>query len=172
MKGMKDVKKLSVVAPLALILTVALLAGQSVSAAGNHSSSKGKKSASSKSKAGSKGKGKSTTAKRGKGKGGRNVASSTGGRNSRRGRSRAAYLARVRAVQAHDSALRNIAASNILNDNAAGEDPGCPPRRSGRSGRALRHCCGNGSEQRAESWLSSISEWRSLRPSNHVRQSS
>ncbi len=120
---MKDVKKLPVVAPLALILTVALLAGQSVSAAGHHSSSKGKKSASSKSKAGSKGKGKSTTAKRGKGKGGRNVASSTGGRNSRRGRSRAAYLARVRAVQAHDSALRNIAASNILNDNAAGEDP-------------------------------------------------
>jgi len=120
---MKDVKKLPVVAPLALILTIALLAGQSVSAAGNHSSSKGKKSASSKSKAGSKGKGKSTTATRGKGKGGRNVARSTGGRNSRRGRSRAAYLARVRAVQAHDAALRNIAASNIQNDNAAGEDP-------------------------------------------------
>jgi membrane carboxypeptidase/penicillin-binding protein len=121
---MKHVKKLPVVAPLALILTVALLYGQSVSAASNLSSSKGKKTASSKSKAGSKGKrGKSTTAKRGKGKGGGNVARATGGRNSRRGRSRAIYLARVRAIQAHDAALRNIAASNILNDNAAGEDP-------------------------------------------------
>jgi penicillin-binding protein 2 len=123
---MKDVKKLPVVAPLALILTlltIGLFPGQSVSAASSHRSSKGKKSASSKSKSGSKGKHGKSTAKHGKGKGGHSTAHSTSGGNSRRGRSRAVYLARARAVQAHDSALRNIAASNIQNDNAAGEDP-------------------------------------------------
>jgi len=42
---------------------------------------------------------------------------------SSRRRSRARYLARLRALQAHDSALRNIAASNIQNDDTRGEDP-------------------------------------------------
>ncbi|MGE0129175.1 MAG: penicillin-binding transpeptidase domain-containing protein [Blastocatellales bacterium] len=44
-------------------------------------------------------------------------------RSSRRRRSRARYLARLRAIRARDSALRNIAASNILKDNTDGEDP-------------------------------------------------
>ncbi|MGH9767328.1 MAG: penicillin-binding transpeptidase domain-containing protein [Blastocatellia bacterium] len=44
-------------------------------------------------------------------------------RSKGRRRSRARYLARLRALQARDSALRNIAASNILNDDTAGEDP-------------------------------------------------
>ena len=43
--------------------------------------------------------------------------------SSSRRRSRARYLARLRALQAHDSALRNIAASNIQNDDTRGEDP-------------------------------------------------
>src|SRR4029453_3145806 len=41
----------------------------------------------------------------------------------RQSRARAIYLARLRAVQARDSALRNIAASNIIKDNSTGEDP-------------------------------------------------
>ena len=43
--------------------------------------------------------------------------------SSRRSRSRARYLARLRAIRARDSALRNIAASNILKDDVSGEDP-------------------------------------------------
>ncbi len=39
-----------------------------------------------------------------------------------RRRSRARYLARLRAIRARDSALRNIAASNIEKDNTTGED--------------------------------------------------
>jgi len=38
-------------------------------------------------------------------------------------RARARYLARLRVIQARDAALRNIAASNILKDDAMGEDP-------------------------------------------------
>src|SRR4029453_5200359 len=41
----------------------------------------------------------------------------------RQSRARAIYLARLRAVQARDSALRNIAATNIIKDNSTGEDP-------------------------------------------------
>ncbi|MGH9937248.1 MAG: penicillin-binding transpeptidase domain-containing protein, partial [Blastocatellia bacterium] len=44
-------------------------------------------------------------------------------RSSGRRRARGRYLARLRAIQARDSALRNIAASNILRDDATGEDP-------------------------------------------------
>lgn len=44
-------------------------------------------------------------------------------RSSRGRRARARYLARLRAIRARDAALRNIAASNILKDNTAGEDP-------------------------------------------------
>ena len=44
-------------------------------------------------------------------------------RSSSRRRGSGRYLARLRAIQAHDSALRNIAASNILKDETAGEDP-------------------------------------------------
>lgn len=43
-------------------------------------------------------------------------------KSTRRSRSRAIYLARMRALRARDSALRNIAAANIEKDNAAGED--------------------------------------------------
>jgi penicillin-binding protein 2 len=43
-------------------------------------------------------------------------------RESRRRRSRAIYLARMRAVRARDEALRNIAAGNISNDRSTGED--------------------------------------------------
>jgi membrane peptidoglycan carboxypeptidase len=43
--------------------------------------------------------------------------------SSSRRRSRARYLARLRVLQARDSALRNIAAGNILNDDTSGEDP-------------------------------------------------
>src|SRR5262249_2351912 len=43
--------------------------------------------------------------------------------SSSRRRARAHYLARLRAIQARDSALRNIAAGNILKDDATGEDP-------------------------------------------------
>jgi cell division protein FtsI/penicillin-binding protein 2 len=43
--------------------------------------------------------------------------------SSSRRRVRARYLARLRAIQAHDSALRNIAVGNILKDDATGEDP-------------------------------------------------
>ena len=43
--------------------------------------------------------------------------------SSSRRRARARYLARLRAIQARDSALRNIAAGNILKDDARGEDP-------------------------------------------------
>jgi cell division protein FtsI/penicillin-binding protein 2 len=38
-------------------------------------------------------------------------------------RVRARYMARLRALQARDSALRNIAAGNIMNDDTTGEDP-------------------------------------------------
>src|SRR5262249_44752607 len=44
-------------------------------------------------------------------------------RSSGRRRGGGRYLARLRAIQAHDSALRNIAAGNILKDEVAGEDP-------------------------------------------------
>jgi beta-lactamase class D len=44
-------------------------------------------------------------------------------RSSSRRRSAARYLARLRAIQARDAALRNIAASNILKDDSTGEDP-------------------------------------------------
>ena len=43
--------------------------------------------------------------------------------SSNRRRARARYLARLRAIQARDSALRNIAASSILKDDDTGEDP-------------------------------------------------
>ncbi len=43
--------------------------------------------------------------------------------SSKRRRARARYLARLRAIQARDSALRNIAADNILKDETTGEDP-------------------------------------------------
>lgn len=43
-------------------------------------------------------------------------------RSARGRRARARYLARLRAIQARDSALRNIAASNILKDDVNGED--------------------------------------------------
>jgi penicillin-binding protein 2 len=43
--------------------------------------------------------------------------------SSSRRRARARYLARLRVLQARDSALRNIAAGNILNDDTTGEDP-------------------------------------------------
>ncbi len=43
-------------------------------------------------------------------------------RSSRRRRSRAIYLARLRAIRARDDGLRNIAAANILKDNNTGED--------------------------------------------------
>lgn len=42
--------------------------------------------------------------------------------SSNRRRARARYLARLRAIWARDSALRNIAAGSILKDDAAGED--------------------------------------------------
>src|SRR5215475_1011809 len=38
-------------------------------------------------------------------------------------RARARYLARLRVIQARDAALRNIASSSILKDDAMGEDP-------------------------------------------------
>jgi Penicillin binding protein transpeptidase domain len=41
----------------------------------------------------------------------------------RQARARAIYLARLRAIQARDAALRNIAATNIINDNSTGGDP-------------------------------------------------
>jgi beta-lactamase class D len=44
-------------------------------------------------------------------------------RSSRRRRARAIQLARMRVIQARDSALRNIAVSNILKDDDSGEDP-------------------------------------------------
>ncbi|MDX2032678.1 MAG: penicillin-binding transpeptidase domain-containing protein [Blastocatellia bacterium] len=44
-------------------------------------------------------------------------------RSSRRRRARAIQLARMRALRARDEALRNSAASNIANDQTAGEDP-------------------------------------------------
>jgi penicillin-binding protein 2 len=43
--------------------------------------------------------------------------------SSRSRRARARYLARLRVVRARDSALRNIAAGNMLKDDEAGEDP-------------------------------------------------
>jgi membrane peptidoglycan carboxypeptidase len=43
--------------------------------------------------------------------------------SSSRRRARARYLARLRVLQARDSALRNIAAGNIQNDDTTGEDP-------------------------------------------------
>ena len=43
--------------------------------------------------------------------------------SSSRRRSRARYLARLRVLQARDSALRNIATANILKDDTTGEDP-------------------------------------------------
>lgn len=43
--------------------------------------------------------------------------------SSSRRRARARYLARLRAIRARDAALRNIAAGNILKDDATGEDP-------------------------------------------------
>jgi membrane carboxypeptidase/penicillin-binding protein len=43
--------------------------------------------------------------------------------SSSRRRARARYLARLRAIRARDSALRNIASSNILKDDETGEDP-------------------------------------------------
>jgi membrane carboxypeptidase/penicillin-binding protein len=43
-------------------------------------------------------------------------------RSSRSRRARARYLARMRALRARDSALRNIAAGNILKDDTGGED--------------------------------------------------
>jgi beta-lactamase class D len=43
--------------------------------------------------------------------------------SSRRSRARARYLARLRAIRARDSALRNIAATNIAKDDVSGEDP-------------------------------------------------
>jgi membrane peptidoglycan carboxypeptidase len=43
-------------------------------------------------------------------------------RSSSRRRANAIRLARLRAVRAHDAALRNIAANNILGDDATGED--------------------------------------------------
>ena len=43
--------------------------------------------------------------------------------SSNRRRARARYLARIRAIRARDSALRNIATGNILKDDEAGEDP-------------------------------------------------
>jgi len=42
--------------------------------------------------------------------------------SSRRARARALQLARIRAVRAHDDALRNITAANIEKDNSSGED--------------------------------------------------
>jgi penicillin-binding protein 2 len=42
--------------------------------------------------------------------------------SSSRRRARARYLARLRVIRARDSALRNIAAGNMLKDDAAGED--------------------------------------------------
>ncbi|MGH8248743.1 MAG: penicillin-binding transpeptidase domain-containing protein, partial [Gammaproteobacteria bacterium] len=44
-------------------------------------------------------------------------------RSPGRRRSRARYLARLRAIRARDSALRNIAVSNILKDSTTGEEP-------------------------------------------------
>jgi len=44
-------------------------------------------------------------------------------RSSGRRRARGRYLARLRAIQARDAALRNVAASNILKDDPTGEDP-------------------------------------------------
>ncbi|HZF40110.1 MAG TPA: hypothetical protein VE715_14885, partial [Blastocatellia bacterium] len=38
-------------------------------------------------------------------------------------RNRARYLARLRAIRARDSALRNITADNMLKDDVTGEDP-------------------------------------------------
>src|SRR5215813_9671116 len=43
--------------------------------------------------------------------------------SSTRRRARARYLARLRAIRARDSALRNISAGNILKDDETGEDP-------------------------------------------------
>jgi cell division protein FtsI/penicillin-binding protein 2 len=43
--------------------------------------------------------------------------------SSSRRRARARYLARLRAIRARDSALRNIAAGNMLKDDDTGEDP-------------------------------------------------
>lgn len=43
-------------------------------------------------------------------------------RSNRRSRSRALYLARLRALRARDAGLRNIAAANINKDNSSGED--------------------------------------------------
>jgi membrane carboxypeptidase/penicillin-binding protein len=43
--------------------------------------------------------------------------------SSRSRRNRARYLARLRAIRARDSALRNITTGNILKDDATGEDP-------------------------------------------------
>ncbi len=43
--------------------------------------------------------------------------------SSSRRRARARYLARLRVIRARDSALRNIAAGNMLKDDSAGEDP-------------------------------------------------
>ncbi len=43
--------------------------------------------------------------------------------SSSRRRGRARYLARLRALQARDAGLRNIAATNILKDDSTGEDP-------------------------------------------------
>lgn len=50
-------------------------------------------------------------------------ARSSGLASARRRRARARYLARLRAIRARDSALRNIAAGNILKDDITGEDP-------------------------------------------------
>src|SRR5262249_6798350 len=50
------------------------------------------------------------------------LASFRSSKSSRRARARALQLARLRAVRAHDEALRNIAAANIGKDNAVGED--------------------------------------------------
>src|SRR5262245_31964409 len=43
--------------------------------------------------------------------------------SSSRRRARARYLARLTAIRARDAGLRNIAASNMLKDDATGEDP-------------------------------------------------
>jgi len=55
--------------------------------------------------------------KRGRTRAGRTLASSRGRRN------RARYLARLRAIRARDSGLRNITTDNIQKDDATGEDP-------------------------------------------------
>ncbi|HEU0184183.1 MAG TPA: penicillin-binding transpeptidase domain-containing protein [Blastocatellia bacterium] len=123
-------KRHRVIAALSFFIILTIIVGMSVGDAAY--AQQRKKSSAKKATSLKKGKASKVAGKRGKSssRSGR-VASRSGRRGSRkralassssRRRARARYLARLRAIRARDSALRNITVNNIQKDDAAGED--------------------------------------------------